>query len=219
LIHNDRDFPDAYLVLGDRLLASREPLLAAYAYVQARRLKHPAQRVLDRRLRAAHARMAARTSGPLASIRSKLEAPGGGPDGSPPSPRRQLVGVAELERVLDGLLSQSASWSVAFEQEQGRRLRSGTAGASLEVVAERLTWARLEPEVALPDLFVVQPSASRPKRHQALMGLLALLLFVLVARRVRQRGRSSGPPAAPGSLAQATIEGGAEERRALDHSL
>ena len=49
LIHNDREFPDAYLVYGDLLLA-QEPLLAGYAYAQARRLGHPAQGVLDQRM-------------------------------------------------------------------------------------------------------------------------------------------------------------------------
>lgn len=178
LVHNDRDFPDVYLVFGDLLLEG-EPLLAGYAYAQARRLGHPADEVLDRRFEL--------TRDLIAQRFQDEEREGGASDADRPD----IISAPELERAFDEGLERAAEWSQAFERWQAQLLEGGTSAATLELVNEGLVTGHVGPEIVLPYLLEREEPASPPLLNPAeaflllLVGTLGLVVAGGTLRRLR----------------------------------
>ena len=197
LIHNDRDFPDVYLVFGDLLLADGEALLAGYAYTQARRLGHPATAVLDQRLVAVREELARRTRRGVEERRKR--------EGRVTEDLPEVVGARDLELRLDHWLTRAAEWSAAFERRQEGLLAQGTGAADLASVSEGFGHAQLSGNLALQDLVAHAESAgSRWGRLPNLsssdlrLGSLGLALVALLGGswiRRKRSGRGGDSPA------------------------
>ena len=195
LIHNDRDFPDVYLVYGDLLSAEGEALLAGYAYAQALRLGHPAPDVLDGRLAAVREEFAERTRRSVVARREgKERATGDLPD---LTDLPEVIDARDLARRLDYWLTRAEEWSTAFERRQERLLAQGTAAAGLSSVSEGFGYAQLGANVLLHDLVIYQPGKNADWWRGSSLWLLGLgslalaLLALLTGRRVRLRRRAS----------------------------
>lgn len=179
LIHNDREFPDVYLVFGD-LLLEEQPLLAGYAYAQARRRGHPASEVLDARFERTRARIAELTRREVQARSKSKRVP-------------TLVSAPELEETLSEWLERFEAWNLAFERRQEALLEGGTAAASLEAVHAGLETAEIGPEVATPYLLAPEEERSpgwTVEEKAGVLSLLALLgslLGLSLARRARAR--------------------------------
>lgn len=190
LIHNDREFPDVYLVYGDLLLTEDQPLLAGYAYAQARRLGHPADKVLDGRFERLREVMSERSERERASspIRAVSEEGDRGVKSLP-----KIVSSEELEAALTHWLQRFDAYERAFEERQEQLLAGGTQSAGLNTVNEGLAVQILEPGVAIHYL-VEREKEAKPALAQVAetstgvgLGLLAALLLGGLTYRLRRR--------------------------------
>jgi len=201
LIHNDRDFPDVYLVYGD-LIFEDEPLLAGYAYAQARRLGHPAREVLDQRFERVRQAMTEVSGGAMHAQRLQFLKEGGLVGSQ--DPYASLVSSEELERVLTHWLGRFDEWPQAFERRQEELLAGGTSAASLQVVHSGLSFRSLDPGVAIPYLVEREEakSALNLRGDDAKLALLVVALGALALVMVRVLARQTKSPRGPNKGAE-----------------